>query len=206
MITREPVEGRLMKRKYHTVYQFKISLKEISPPIWRRIQVPGTYSFWNLHVAIQDAMGWWDYHLHEFELNDPLSGKKTRIGMLDDDIELFDDEEVLPEEACMISDWFSPQSNEARYLYDFGDGWEHEVVLERILPREKVVEYPVCTGGERAGPPEDCGGVGGYAELLEAVRDVKHEEHDRLIEWLGGKFDPERFNPAEVEFDDPKER
>jgi len=192
--------------EYKNVYQFKITLKGIRPPIWRRIQVPVTYTFWDLHVAIQDAMGWWDYHLHEFELDDPFSGKKTNIGMLDDDIEPFDDREILPEEKCVVGDWFSPQNNKARYLYDFGDGWEHEVVLEDILPREKGVEYPVCTGGERACPPEDCGGVRGYAELLEAVRDVKHEEHDRLMERLGGKFDPEHFALAEVEFDDPVER
>ncbi|MBS3908206.1 MAG: plasmid pRiA4b ORF-3 family protein [Actinobacteria bacterium] len=174
-----------MKSEFDSVFQFKITLKEIAPPIWRRIHVPGTYGFWDLHVAIEDALGWWDYHLHEFELNDPLSGKKTRIGMLDDDIELLDDREVLSENECKIADWFSPQNNEARYLYDFGDGWEHEVVLERILPREKGVEYPVCTGGERAGPPEDCGGVGGYAELLEVIIDVKHVDYDSMMEWFG---------------------
>lgn len=195
-----------MKRKFDSIFQFKITLKGITPPIWRRIQVPETYTFWDLHVAITDAMGWWDYHLHEFELNDPFSREKTIIGMVDDDIEIFDDRVVLPEETYEIADWFSLQNNKARYLYDFGDGWEHEIVLERIIPREKGVDYPVCIGGERACPPEDCGGVGGYAELLEAVRDVRHEEHDRLMEWLGGKFDPEHFALSEVEFEEPAER
>lgn len=149
-------------------------------------------------------MGWLDSHLHEFELNDPFGGNRTRIGMVDDDKEMFDDREVLAEEGCAISDWFSPQNSEARYHYDFGDSWEHEVVLERILPREKGIQYPVCTGGERACPPEDCGGVWGYTELLAVIRDAKHDDHDSMMEWLGGGFDPEHFNPAEVEFREPK--
>ncbi len=192
-----------MKKKYDQVYQFKINLKGIKPPIWRRIQVPETYTFWDLHVAIQDAMGWEDYHLHEFNFTLPLTKIKVCIGIpMEDDLE----ETMLPGWEIKISDFFSLQNPTGDYCYDFGDGWQHSVTLEKILPREAGVIYPRCIDGKRACPPEDCGGIGGYAEFLEAIKDPTHELHEDMLDWIGGEFDPEDFDASEVKFDDPAKR
>jgi hypothetical protein len=191
-----------MKKKYDRVYQFKIALRDIKPPIWRRIQVPETYTFWDLHVAIQDAMGWSDHHLHEFEMVNPSTGLKVNIGI---PAEVFA-REILPEWKQKIADYFSMENRSADYVYDFGDSWEHKIRLEKILPREKNINYPVCIKGKRACPPEDCGGVWGYEGFLEAIKDPNHEEHKEMLEWVGGEFDPEHFDANEVIFDDPDKR
>lgn len=192
-----------MKKKYNQVYQFKITLKGIKPPIWRRIQVPETYTFWDLHVAIQNAMGWEDYHLHEFTFTLPVTKIKVSIGIpMEDDLE----ETMLPGWEINISDFFSLQNPNGDYCYDFGDGWQHSITLEKVLPREAGVIYPRCIDGKRACPPEDCGGIGGYAEFLEAIRDPAHELHEDMLDWIGGEFDPEDFDANEVKFDDPAKR
>jgi len=194
-----------MKNKYDRVYQFKITLKNISPPIWRRIQVPATYSFWDLHVAIQDVMSWLDYHLHEFDLTDPSTGVKVTIGIpVDDDFDM--DREVIPGWEQKIADYFSMENRVAYYEYDFGDGWEHEIKLEKIFPRDKNIDYPICTAGKRACPPEDVGGIGGYENFLKVISDPNHKEYEEMIEWVGGAFDPEYFDKDEISFDDPDER
>jgi hypothetical protein len=195
-----------MKKKFENVYQFKIVLKGIKPAIWRRIHVPEIYSFWDLHVAIQDAFGWQDYHLHSFHLDDPATGEKTRIGMILDELNTFDDFDVIAENDQYVTNWFLAENAAAIYLYDFGDSWEHEVKLEKILPRAKDCIYPRCIAGERACPPEDCGGVWGYEHLLEVVLGPNHEEYEDIIEWLGGEFDPEHFSVEEVKFDNPSKR
>ena len=193
-----------MKKKYNQVYQFKITLEGIRPPIWRRIQVPETYTFLDLHVAIQDAMGWSDYHLHLFEVGDPSIGMKIEIGIPEKEFGEYG--ETLQERNKKIADYFSMENRTADYVYDFGDNWEHKIQLEKILPREKGVNYPVCIKGKRACPPEDCGGIWGYAELLEIIKNPEHEEHEEMLEWLGGEFDPEHFDREEVRFDDPDKR
>jgi len=193
-----------MKDQFSKIYQFKVVLREVDPPVWRRIQVPANDTFWDLHVAIQDAMGWLDYHLHEFEIPKPTTGEHDRIGIPSD--EYAPDLQWLAGWEIPISTYFSPENPEALYTYDFGDGWQHSVTLEEILPREPDVDYPRCLAGERACPPEDCGGVYGYAEFLEAIQDPQHEEHQGMLEWVGGAFDPEHFRPEEVQFDDPGER
>ena len=191
-----------MKKGFDRVYQLRIALKYIEPPIWRRIQVPETYSFWDLHVAIQDAMGWVDYHLHEFEMNDPSTGEKRSIGIPDEDAAYWG-REILADQQQMIADWFSMENKVAQYTYDFGDGWEHRIELEKILPRDSSIEYPTCIAGKRACPPEDCGGIGGYQDFLDAIRDPSHEQHEELLEWIGGEFDSEHFDVNQVRFDDP---
>jgi len=191
-----------MKAKFERVYQFKIALEGISPPIWRRIQVPETYTFWDLHVAIQDAMGWLDCHLHEFEVSVPSTGTKVKIGIPDEEF----GRPILPGWEKKITQYFLKENDKAGYCYDFGDGWSHKVELEKILPREKDVNYPRCIEGKRACPPEDCGGVSGYEELLSVMKDKPHERYEEMVEWLGGEFDPERFDPKEVKFDDPAKR
>ena len=187
------------------VFQFKVALLEIEPPIWRTIQVPATYSFWDLHVAIQDAMGWLDYHLHLFRMSRPGTGEVVRIGIPDDD-PFEGDEPVLPGWDVPMASYFPRPGVVARYDYDFGDGWEHEVTLEAIVPRQKGKKYPLCLGGARAGPPEDCGGGGGYENLLAVISDPRHEDHESMLQWLGGRFDPEKFDPKKVKFDDPAKR
>jgi hypothetical protein len=193
-----------MKRKYSRVYQFKITLKGTKPPVWRKILVPETYTFWDLHVAIQDAMGWLDYHLHEFTIMNPLTGLVDRIGIPDEDF--LDQEEAYPGWTKKVADHFSPQNPRADYCYDFGDDWQHAVKLEKIMPREAGVRYPICVGGKRACPPEDCGGTLGYEEFLTIIKDPFHEEYESTLEWAGGAFDPERFDPAGVLFADPQKR
>ena len=189
-------------KKFVQVYQFKISLWGIRPPIWRRIQVPETYTFWDLHVAIQDVMGWVDYHLHEFGITSLKNGEKRRIGIPEGDF----DEEILPGWKQKISNYFSLENRKADYVYDFGDDWEHIVELEKILPKEEKVKYPICIKGKRACPPEDCGGISGYYNLLEIMKDSEHEEYEEMLEWLGGVFDPEHFDVEDVRFDDPNKR
>jgi len=191
-----------MKKKFEKVYQFKITLQESSPPIWRRIQVPETYTFWDLHVAIQDAFGWTDYHLHEFEIQQPISKEKIRIGIPDEDF----GREILPDWKQKISDYFTLDNKKSKYTYDFGDDWLHRLLLEKILPRKVNTNYPKCIEGKRACPPEDCGGICGYEEFLYAIKNPKHEQHREMKEWIGRDFNPEYFNPSEIVFDNPKTR
>jgi pRiA4b ORF-3-like protein len=187
------------------VYQFKLLLMEITPAIWRNIQVPESYSFWDLHVALQDSMGWLDYHLHLFRLREPITGEVVQIGIPDDDA-FEGDEPILPSWGIPIANYFSRPGVVARYDYDFGDGWEHELTLEAILSRQRGKKYPLCLDGARACPPEDCGGVGGYENLLTVIQTPAHEEYESTLQWLGGRFDPEKFDPQRVKFDDPARR
>ena len=193
-----------MKMKFKNIYQFKITLKGIKPPIWRRIQVPETYTFWDIHVAIQDSMGWSDYHLHQFEILDPSKGKKVLIGIPDEEFNCFT--KTLPDWKQKISRYFSVENSKANYEYDFGDGWEHIVKLEKILPKDETISYPVCIAGKRKCPPEDCGSTPGYENILRLMNNPEDEEYESMIEWLGGRFDPEDFNFKDVTFDDPDER
>lgn len=186
------------------ILQFKVTLRHIRPPIWRRIQVPGDYSFWGLHVAIQDAMGWHDCHLHEFEIFDPRRKTMCLVGLPDDETTF--GEVTLPGWGVPIRQFFSATNGRASYAYDFGDDWQHVIVLEKILPAEPGRSYPACIGGRRRCPPEDCGGVGGYERLMEAISNPHDEEHKEMIEWVGGQFDPAHFDPREIVFDDPEER
>ncbi len=199
----------MVKKRSNIVYQFRIELSEIEPAIWRVIQVPSEYSFWDLHVAIQDAMGWLDYHLHAFHVRMPHKRKDTEIGIPDDEEEGY---EVLPGWEIPITEYFTEPGKTAIYDYDFGDDWSHSVLLEAILLKEDGRKYPRCIAGERACPPEDCGGVHGYYELLKILSNPDHAEYDDYLEWLEGfaknghPFEPGRFNPDEVKFWDPKKR
>ena len=193
-----------MKPNFNQIYQFKITLKGSKPPIWRRIQVPETYSFWDLHVAIQDVMGWDDYHLHEFEMIDPTTDVEVIFGIPNKDEFFF--REVLPGWKQKIAEYFTTVNPSALYTYDFGDDWVHNIKLEKILPRNKNIEYPVCIKGKRACPPEDCGGIWGYEALLETILDPKHEEYEEMLEWVGEEFDPEHFDLKEVRFSNTGER
>ena len=194
-----------MAKRFDKVYQFKVTLRGIRPPIWRRIQVPGSYSFWDLHVAIQDAMGWWDSHLHAFRVANPAHGDMDLIGIPDED--RFDDDlEYLAGWTVPIDNYFAEPGDSASYDYDFGDGWEHEVVLDKIISREPKQKYPRCLAGKRKCPPEDCGGPWGYANMLKILADPDHEEHDEMLTWVGGSYDPRLFDCEKIHFDDPGKR
>lgn len=196
-------------RKCNLIYQFKITLGDISPDIWRRIQVPKRYTFWDLHVAIQDSMGWLDYHLHLFRFRKPHKREFVEIGSPDDEI---DDTTILPGWEINIADYFTEPGNVSQYVYDFGDNWEHELLFEGILLSEKGVKYPKCTAGERACPPEDCGSVSGYYRLLEILKNPKRSEYQETVDWLKGHaknyypYRPDNFEPEKVRFENPKKR
>ncbi len=170
------------------VFQLKVSLRGIKPPIWRRVLVDGSATLDGVHDVIQAAFGWWNYHLHEFRIGG------SSYGLPDPD---WDMTEVLDETRYRL-DQVAGGGDKFRYLYDFGDGWEHGVVVEKVLARNDVDAVPACIGGKRACPPEDCGGTWGYAEYLTAIADPSHPSHAEMIEWRGD-FDPEAFDPAEFE-------
>jgi hypothetical protein len=190
------------------IHRYTVTLRDIHPEIWRSIAVPAESSFWDLHVAIQDAMGWHDTHLHAFRFTGPDDREGTLIGIPDDD-GFVGDPVYLPGWTIPIKEYFRRPGDRALYEYDFGDGWEHDVVLEEIAPRPARKKFPVCLDGARACPPEDCGGIGGYENLLDAIADPAHPEHEELGEWLRefyGNYDPERFDAKKVRFDDPGDR
>jgi hypothetical protein len=187
------------------VYQFYIEMHDITPKIWRRIQVPGHYNFWDLHVAIQDAMGWLDCHLHHFKIRGKGKRGEALIGIPDFD-RLEGMPEVFPGWEIPVYLYFNDLGVEATYLYDYGDDWMHRVKLEGYMHKEKGVKYPICVGGERACPPEDCGAVPGYYNVLETLAKPKHPDHRDMRTWVGKDYDPERFNPEAVRFDNPHKR
>jgi hypothetical protein len=167
------------------VYQFKITLKGIRPPIWRRVQVPGIITLAALHDVLQTVFGWTDTHLHQFEI------AVRRFGVPGDF-----DEEILDEAQVIVSEAVGPSVKRFLYIYDFGDNWEHEIVVEKIIIGNAGIEQPLCLAGRRQRPPEDCGGPWGYREFLEAIG--YHEEHEAMLERVGGSFDPDAFDPALV--------
>jgi hypothetical protein len=167
-----------------SIYQLKVTLGGISPPIWRRIQVPGNFGLDRLHLALQAAMGWENYHLYQFT-----------IGGIDYSEPSPDDwREMKDVRGVTLSQVVPSEGPRFMYEYDFGDGWEHDIRVEKILTPEPNAKYPICIAGERACPPEDCGGVWGYEELLEIIQDPNHEDHEDMLDWLGGEFDPEAFD------------
>ena len=154
-------------------YQIKVTLSGIKPPIWRRLVVPGSIPLKDLHNALQLAFGWTDSHLHQFTARGMPLERSRRVRL----------DEILRTEGDVMT-----------YEYDFGDSWEHRIVLEKILGIASAADAPSCIEGARACPPEDCGGVWGYAELLRIVSDPSHPECGRMLEWVGPDFDPERFD------------
>jgi hypothetical protein len=176
-----------------TVYQLKITLLESHPPIWRRIQVKdGTLD--KLHEHIQTAMGWTNSHLHHFRIGEQLYGDPELMQ------ENFEDMEYKDSTTTKLSAILPKSGRRFRfeYEYDFGDGWRHEVLFEGCLRAERGKRYPVCLEGARACPPEDVGGIWSYQEFREAIADPDHEQHEELLEWVGGRFDPEKFDPAKA--------
>jgi hypothetical protein len=173
------------------VLQVKLSLLGVSkPPVWRRLLIPADIRLDRLHGVIQAAMGWEDYHMHAF------SDGSCEYGLADPELGHRD------ERKATLDRLLKREGERIRYTYDFGDDWEHEIVLERVLAAEPGVRYPVCVTGNGACPPEDCGGVWGYEDLREALADPAHEQHAEMLEWLclqaAAEFDPARFDVDEV--------
>jgi len=170
-----------------TAHQLRITLLEVDPPIWRRVLVPSDATLGDVNFILQATMGWTNSHLHQFTIQD--------VEYSDPRFEIDDTEDEF---AVTLAEVAPAERSRFTLLYDFGDGWEHEVVVEKILPSKPSQRLPCCLAGERARPPEDCGGPWGYQDLLEAIGDPKHEEHDAMLEWVGGAFDPEVFDLADL--------
>jgi Plasmid pRiA4b ORF-3-like protein len=162
------------------IYQLKITLIGIIPPIWRRIQVPSSIKLCCLHSALQVAMGWTESHLYKFEKN----GKNWGVPEWDE----FDKFNLTNESKAQLARVLVSEGESMIYQYDFGDDWRHEVVLEKILPAESPLKHPICLSGERRCPPENVGGVHGYENFLQIIFDPKHEEYEPMVRWAGGHF------------------
>ena len=170
------------------IYQIKVTLKGSKPPIWRRLLVRGSMTLPQLHDVLQVAMGWDNYHMHQFIAGGQLYGEP------DPDFDL----DVIDERRVTLDRLLPREKDAIVYEYDFGDGWEHKIELEKILPFDPKTTLPICIKGKRACPPEDVGGVWGYEEFLQAINDPNHPEHESYLDWVGGEFDPEYFNMDEV--------
>jgi hypothetical protein len=178
MATRKPA-------KASSVFQLKITLVGIKPAIWRRILVPTNITLGKLHFVVNEAMGWTCSHLHSFAVGDSTFGDPR----LDASGELgYEDERKVRLDAVVLV------GHAFGYEYDFGDGWVHEIQVEKQLNADSRLTYPLCIGGARACPPEDCGGPPGYQGLVQTLADKHSAEHDELLTWVGGQFDPEGFD------------
>jgi hypothetical protein len=175
-------------RRSAKALSLRVSLREIEPAIWRVLLIRESASLAQLHYAIQGAMGWTDSHLYEFEIHGQRFTDLETWEPFDEDDEPGDVEETR------LRDLHLNEGSCFNYLYDFGDYWLHDVMVEEVLPVPKGQRLPRCIAGARACPPEDCGGTPGYFELLEALNDATHPEHESYTVWVGGRFDPEAFD------------
>lgn len=167
------------------LYQLKITLQWSQPAIWRRVVVRADMRLNRLHDVIQIAMAWTNSHLHQFILGRAFYGEPDPAGFGTD---------TLNEKRYTVADLAPAAKKKFIYEYDFGDGWNHEVKVEKVLPSDAGFKHPVCLAGENACPPEDCGGMGGYYNLLEALADPKHPDHLDLKDWIGREWDAARFD------------
>jgi hypothetical protein len=171
-----------------TVHQLKITIVGTTPPVWRRVLVPGNASLTQLHHTIQTLFDWYGDHLHEFEILGERYGIDYGGGW---------DDPPRDEGRAKLRE-LAPAGSKFLYTYDFGDNWEHRIEVEKVEVIDRSETYPRCVAGRRAAPPEDVGGVWGYEEFLSAIADPTDERHDELSEWMGGPFDPAEFDLAAV--------
>lgn len=168
--------------------QLMVALKHIRPPIWRRVVVPDNFTLGQLHDVIQATMGWHDSHMHAFRV--PRRGFGPPLREFGSGLDAAENENT-----AFVGAVLARKGQKLLYEYDFGDSWEHEVVVEKILPFDPQAKYPVCLDGTRACPPEDCGSFPGYSDILAALKAPKKtEEQKKLLEWLEDGYDPERFD------------
>ena len=179
---RTPKAEALRTRAGKTIVRLKITLRGIKPPIWRRLLMPSTMTLGDLHLAIQAAMGWDDYHLHAFDVGGRQYGDPASV------------DEVADEDRLTLNGLIKSGVTRFAYTYDFGDDWEHALVIEKTEPAVEGAVYPVCIAGKRACPPEDCGGPWGYEELLAVLADPSHPDHAERKEWVGEDLSPDDFD------------
>ena len=165
------------------VFQLRVTLDEVTPDVWRRLTVPAGYTLDRVHRVIQYAMGWQDCHLHSFDIDGEQYGEPDP----DDELAVLDEVDYRLDDVARIG-------TRMRYTYDFGDWWEHEILVEEVRPAPPGRVVPACLAGERAGPPEDVGGADGYLEFLAALTDPGHPRHAAMVEWIGRPFEPELFD------------
>jgi Plasmid pRiA4b ORF-3-like protein len=173
------------------IHELKITLCGSKPPIWRTVAVPSGMRFSDLHEVIQIVMGWTNSHLHQFIIPDNQSERY----LSDPEAELDNAED---ERKVKLSELAPAVKSKFIYEYDFGDGWKHLIEVVRIGPPAEGVKYPVCLAGKLACPPDDCGGLGGYYNILEALKDPKREDYEDMLAWVGEDFDAERFDIDEI--------
>jgi hypothetical protein len=178
----------VIRIKSDNVFQLKITLNHIKPSIWRRVLVDSDIKLPDLHKIIQTVMGWTNSHLHQFIIGNQYYSLPNDESFC----------KVIDYRKVKLDSLFNTPKSKLIYEYDFGDGWEHSIVIEKTLPREKNTYYPICIEGKRNCPPEDCGGAFGYENLIEIINNPEHEEYDEMMEWLGDYFDPEKFNIDEM--------
>lgn len=171
------------------IYQLRIELLDLEPVIWRQVLVPASIKLPKLHVTLLWTMGWAGGHLHEFVIGHDHFGTPDPH---------YDTPPLIQREDRVMLGAAIGARKAFTYLYDYGDGWEHRVTVEKILPPDPGLKSPQCLDGAHACPPEDVGGPPGYVEFLEAINDPKHEEHDSMLEWCGGSFDPAAFNLDDI--------
>jgi hypothetical protein len=169
-------------RAYTNIIRLKVTLRGVKPPVWRRLLMPGTMTLGQLHTAIQAAMGWHDSHLHVFDIGGEAFGDRRSV------------DDVADEKRPTLNDLLRSSAVLFRYTYDFGDNWEHTIAFEKSELAVEGETYPVCIAGKRNCPPEDCGGVWGYQQLLGILADPKHPEYADQVHWIGEEFDPNEFN------------
>jgi len=177
-------------KKNRALYQLKVTLQEIQPPVWRRILVWEDATLAQLHRILQIVMGWEDYHLHQFEI-----GRRI-YSVPDPDDDLYE-RKVIDESRVRLREVVPRVGTHLEYLYDFGDSWRHDLLLEAIVLPDLGTQYPRCLAGEHRTPPEDVGGSPGYEDYLEALTDPEHKEHENVLRWRG-PFDPETFSLTAV--------
>jgi hypothetical protein len=166
------------------IYQMKVTLQGSQPPIWRRLLVPSETTLQELHKILKVTIGWTGSHLHQYRCGSTYYGAPDpEFGM-----------ECVCEKSTLLAEVLTRPGSRMVYEYDFGDGWEHDVVLEKVVTPLPDQVYPVAADGKGACPPEDVGGIGGYAHFLEAMHDHAHPDHPEMVDWCGGVFDPDRFD------------
>ena len=169
------------------IYQIQIVLEGSKPKIWRRILLNSDLLLVDFHRIIQTTMGWTNSHLHMFtDGREEYSPKEFEV------------EEAKDSRIVRLDKILKDEKSKIIYEYDFGDGWEHIIILEKILTPDSKLQIPSCVAGKRNCPPEDCGGIWGYSDMLEILKQPDHEEYESYIEWLGSDFDPEYFDKDEI--------
>ncbi len=173
-------------------YQIQIALRGSKPKIWRRILVPSDLLLSDFHKIIQTTMGWTNSHLHQF-----IKGRTFYTRKMSGD-DFWGEMDILDYSKMKLSDLLKKEKDKIIYEYDFGDGWEHDIILEKIDISEENKNIPTCLTGKNSCPPEDCGGIWGYLDMLEILKHPDHEEYEEYTEWLGEEFDPKYFDKAEI--------